>query len=181
MAEVIEHDISLSGDGSQTNPLKVQTSTAQSNILTVDATGVYLNGTHHIFPKFTAGTLYALLTPVKTFPDGSILLRDTFDIQNPQHATSISGIGQYSTCYAGLNQYFLDAAGNPIRTETTVDLLASSSTSITVTVTVMMSAMPVSAWDIFDDTRWPPYGNLNNFSIFVEGAVGYTPSQLNLE
>ncbi len=181
MAE-IEHDISLDGEGTANNPLKVKVSTAQSNILSVDATGVYLSGTHRIIPKFTAGTLWALFNPVKTFPDGSILLRDTMTLKNPQHTTSMSGISQYSTFDVSLGQYFLDEKGNPINTQISAKYSATSTSEITATVTVIMSAMPTAAYDIFNDTPWPPSPDAGkNFAIKFFGIVGYTPSQMSLE
>ena len=123
MTDTIKHDISFSDDETTTNLLKGKNSTMQSNIMTVNAMDNCVNATHHIIPKFIAGTLYpTLLSGVRTFSNGSILIRRSMEMSNPQKAASIGGASQYYVIYPQLNQYFLDANGDLIRTEITAEV-----------------------------------------------------------
>lgn len=177
----VVHDVSLVGEGSTALPLRVQASTVKSNILLVDTTGVRVDGTHPAIPKFTVSTVSPVFSsPEKVFPNGAILIRHTATIKNPQGVGAIGGISQYSMLQAVLSQYFLNAAGNPIRTETTIGIISTLPDELTVTITVIFSELPITAFNVITDAPYPGTGVLNNFNIAVRGLVGYTPSQLGL-
>ncbi|KTI91664.1 hypothetical protein [Enterobacter hormaechei] len=157
----------------------VEVDPLKTNLVKLNADGLFVNGVHPIIPKFSTSTLNGLLDTFKSLADGTRVYTMQVNLTNPLGITQLGGVGIHRYLAAEPQYFFTNENGEYIPAQYFITGSDVTAASVKVTISVIMSDKPYKAWDLstLEEVASIEGGAILQCKVGMRLLAGTTPSQ----
>ncbi|HGH4675506.1 TPA: hypothetical protein ACJIWR_000130 [Enterobacter bugandensis] len=157
----------------------VEVDPLKTNLVKLNADGLFVNGVHPIIPKFSTSTLNGLLDTFKSLADGTRVYTMQVDLANPLGITQLGGVGIHRYIAAEPQYFFTNENGEYIPAQYFITGSDVTASSVKVTISVIMADKPYKSWSLstLEEVASIEGGAILQCKVGMRLLAGTTPSQ----
>lgn len=151
----------------------------KTNLVKMNADGLFVNGVHPIIPKYASSTLNGLLDTFKSMADGTRVYTMTVSLSNPLGITQLGGVAIQRYISAEPQYLFTNENNEYIPAQYFITKTDITAATIKATVTVIMPDKPYKSWDLstLEEVASAEGGTTLQCKVGMRLLAGTNPSQ----